>query len=231
LSVLLSTLGQTSEAIYTLEESLERLRAIDRRDPDADLLGRGLINLGVLYGQDWTAVRRCYDEALETFTSVGNDHGRSQALMALAEVDRHDGLMATARARVDEALEVALRLGDRSGIAEATQFLGDLHRPDDLDRAIALHREAIAMHREVGSPRSIAFSLTRAAFVDVQRGDAVSAARHFGEAEALYEASGMTPFEEAEMDDDLEWMKATLGEESFAREWEAGRNLASPRPS
>ncbi len=229
MSVLHSTLGETREAIYALEEAIERLRAVGRDDPDADVLGRSLLNLGVLYGQDWTAVRRAYDEALETFTSMRNDHGRSEALLALAEVDRHDGLINVARARAEEALEIARQLGDKSGMAEAIQFLGDLHRPDDLDGAIEHHLAAIALHREVGSPRATAFSLTRAAFVDVQRGDAVAAAHHFGEAEALYEASGMTPFPDAEMDDDLAWMKATLGDERFDREWEAGRRAVDAR--
>jgi non-specific serine/threonine protein kinase len=229
LSALEERIGNVPASVAALENAIDIFRELPPSDPDADFLGNALHNLAVLHehGDDWDAARTCYEDALVVFDRLRNEYGRGYVLHALAYVDHRQGRSGTARARIQESLEIAVRLGDRTSEAQALQFIGDLHRPDDLEEALDHHRRAVEIHREVGSPLPIAYALARMAFVEVQSGNAAAAARAFGEAEAWYEAAGSEPFVNADVDEEVAWMRETLGPDIFDREWQLGRAAAS----
>ncbi len=92
---------------------------------------------------------------------------------------------------------------------------------------MALFAEGLALHAELGDRRIIAMALDGVAGLAIAWGQPERAARLFGAAAALREASGLPidPACRAAHGRDVAAARAALGEDAFAAGWAAGAAL------
>jgi hypothetical protein len=96
-----------------------------------------------------------------------------------------------------------------------------------IEQAAALYRESIGYHREIADTAARGDAVAGLASLRAAQGDLSEAARLFGVAEALLEASEI-PDTATILDDYgtvIDAVRAALGEEAFAAAWAAGRGL------
>ena len=107
--------------------------------------------------------------------------------------------------------------------------LGDVAREQgDFVAASSRYNESLAIQRELGHRRGIAYSLDGLASIAAPLGDALRAARIWGAGERLREEAGlpMSPAERSQHDRLVGAVRATPGvEAAFARAWQEGRAL------
>lgn len=110
--------------------------------------------------------------------------GQGEVALARGDAD-------TARTLLDAARTRAHRRGNAEATACSCYHLGQLARTDgDLVTAASLHHEALALRDDLGDRVGVADSLEALAGLALARGSDDKAARLFGAAEALRQATG-----------------------------------------
>jgi non-specific serine/threonine protein kinase len=107
-------------------------------------------------------------------------------------------------------------------------WLADLARIEgDYARAAALHRESLILYADAKRSDAIAISLELVAWLATAQEAGIRAARLFGAADALFEATGqqMDPMERAEHEQNESLARVQLGAAEFAAAWAEGRAM------
>jgi non-specific serine/threonine protein kinase len=119
-------------------------------------------------------------------------------------------------------------LGDKHGVGKALLNLGNVALIQaEYDRATALLRESLTLHREIGGKEGIAYCMEGLAGVAEARRQSERAARLFGAAEALREAIGwpLSPAENPAHAQVVIAARTRLDEPAWAAAWAAGREM------
>jgi hypothetical protein len=152
------------------------------------------------------------------------------SLCYLGNIDRYQGDLAQASARLEESLRIAQDVNEPWGIANALYYMATLAcSQGDGVNARSLGAEALAIRRKLGFNRGIAECLEVLAWAAGVEGAFVRAVRLFAAAEALRGATGLGPVPPAERGDHAGWIaaaRAALGEAAFAAAWAADRALS-----
>ena len=136
-----------------------------------------------------------------------------------------------ATSRFEAALLEQRAIDDRWGMGFSLVGLGYAARDRGDDaRAVALFAEGLALFTELGDRRIIALALDGVAGLAIAWGQPERAARLFGAAAALREASGLPvePAFRAAHGRDVAAARAALGEDAFAAGWATGAALPLP---
>ena len=217
--------GDYKAARTLYEESL----AIDRDAGDQKGIASSLGNLGIIALEqgDLTLAKELLGEALAINRGLGNLQGLAPSLINLSLVAIKQEDFTLARSQLEEALSINRRLGDRWGVTTALINLGDVMCAEgDCLRAQTHFEESLGLAQELGDKESIAYGLEGFAGVAAAQGRAERAARLWGAAEALREAtgnprppsSGATYYQQ-----DVALMRDELGELGFLEAWSEGR--------
>jgi predicted ATPase/DNA-binding CsgD family transcriptional regulator len=214
-------------------ESLAIARAYD--DPAGVTFGR--IGLGVvalhrgrfdqattLLEEALAGARRLDDRALASLCA-------GIALSFLGASAYAQNALPLATSRSEAALLEQRAIDDRWGIGVSLVRLGYAARDlGDTDRAMVRFAEGLALLTELGDRRIIAMALDGVAGLAIAGGLPEHAARLFGAAATLREASGLAidPAIRAAHGRDVEAARAALGEDAFAAGWAAGAALPLP---
>jgi hypothetical protein len=141
---------------------------------------------------------------------------------------RLQGEPGVAHSHAREAHAMFQECGDKSAIAWSLSDLGRaVGDQGDLAAARQLLEESLAIFRTQGKKGGIGRVLERLAAVAVAQAEPERAARLFGSAEGLREAMGapLPPAERAEHERSVAAVRTSLGEETFATAWAAGRAM------
>ena len=179
---------------------------------------------------DLATARQLHDEALGVRRELGDRYGQAWSLSHLGDLERAAGRPAQARRWLDESLELAEELGDTYCIAWSLLRLAKLVRcENDGAAATALFRNGLAVAGRHGDRIAAAECMEGlAATVASSSPDFEHAAGLFGTAHTLRETAGapVPPAEVPRYERDVRAVRENLGEEAFARAWEAGRVAA-----
>jgi predicted ATPase/class 3 adenylate cyclase len=128
-----------------------------------------------------------------------------------------------AQARFEEVGDLRFALSAQSERVHA------LRRSGAIDEADAEYRQTIQEWQRTGNRGAVANQLESLAFTALAKGDGSRAARLFGAAEALREASGdaMTARERADYAAEVDRLRERLDAGAFADGWAAGRRLTT----
>jgi len=171
------------------------------------------------------------DEAIRIFNTIGHRTGalivgHNQALAALAA-----GNPDRARSLLEESLARAQELESDKNTGNALLDLGIVALHDGrYDDALPLFAEGLESAVRTGWRHNISYSLRGLAALESTRGEAQTAARLLGAAEALDERLGHTvqPYAERIFARNTAPVLEHLTDESIAAEWAAGRALSDP---
>jgi predicted ATPase/DNA-binding SARP family transcriptional activator/Tfp pilus assembly protein PilF len=215
---------ETARAFY--EEGL----AIRREMGNRHGIAASLQNLGTLAlaRGDATDARARYSEALTLNREVGNRPWEAVNLIALGEVACAQGDLEMAQTLCEEGLAISRELGDRAVTADALNTLGRIAcRQDDYQTAGVRLKESLALCRHLAITGLVPQCLEGCAAVAQAQGQSRRAARLFGAAEALRDASPAPrpAWVQAEHERRVAVVRAGLGEEAFAAAWAVGRAM------
>ncbi|MDQ6695071.1 MAG: tetratricopeptide repeat protein, partial [Chloroflexota bacterium] len=209
-----------------LDESL----AIYQAAGDQPGIANALLRLGALamdHGEHSTA-RVMLTECLALRQNLGDKLGSADVLLFLGKLARATSDYLTAGAHSKEALAIFRELGVRSRMGNVQHNLGHIAlRQGDTQRAGALFAESLHSCPVGADPWGVAMVLTGLAGVAGMQSQAERAARLFAAAEALLESIGepIDPVNRAEYEHNLPIARAQLDNETWERNWAAGRAL------
>jgi non-specific serine/threonine protein kinase len=168
--------------------------------------------------------RRLDDRVLASFSA-------GIALGYLGALAYAQGALPLAMSHFEAALVEQRAIDDRWGMGYTLVGFGHAARDQgDVARAAALFAEALTLFTDLGDRRIIAMAIEGMAGLATTWGLPERAARLFGAAAALREASGL-PVEAASRaahERDVAAARAALGEDAFVAGWAAGAALPLP---
>jgi len=204
---------------------------IQKEVGDATQVGEAQMFVGqMLWGAgDYREAESYYEEARDTFASLGDRGRRAYTLQWLGAIASCRGDNLRARALLEESLAVMREHNARwteawllLPLATACSRLGD---HDYARKCIA---DACAFFAAVGDRPGQVFGIERYAGVATATGQATLAARLYGAAEAAREAldSPLPPGDEKSFyAEEVAAAREALGAERFAAAWQEGRGL------
>jgi tetratricopeptide (TPR) repeat protein len=209
--------GDYEQAQALHQESLTWMRESGDKRGVAALL----TNLGTLaYAQgNYALARTFHQESLTLFRELGVKRSIVTALSNHAE----------GRALLEECVSRARELGDKRWTAIGLNRLGDVvFAEGDVNRAVELHRQSLAMAHQVQDQERVVVSLISLATVAGNREDAPRAIRLFGAADALRAAIGivLAPPERNAYERCVAATRAKLNAETFAAAWDVGKAMS-----
>jgi predicted ATPase len=226
LGELLLDQGEYGQARALYEESLSINREMGNQDWEANNLN-SLGRVASWLGDDASA-KSFYEQGLVLYRSLGDLQGISIALNNLgANLSNQDDIRG-ALACYEEALAVGRSIGDKGGIAELLNNMGALvGEQGNYAEARACFAESLRLCQELGDRLSLGRGMRNMASLAQQVGAPERAVRLFGAAVTLREAIGapLSPDEQLKQEAALTTLRASLGDEVFEREWEAGRAM------
>lgn len=202
--------------------------AIRRELDDRHGVASCLHNLGIIADDqgEYTRAETLHAEALEIARLLDDRHALSFVLASLGDALQAQGRTDEAAARYEESLALARRLQYRWGIGYALTGLGDLHRARGaVAVSLAHYQESLTLHMQIGNKLGIAACLGGLARLAGEYGSPEHVAQLLGAAAAVREHVG-APRAPAEALIDHQARAtalAALGEDGFARNWDAGR--------
>jgi hypothetical protein len=180
---------------------------------------------------DRERARRLYEESVRAFRELGDEHSALLAsrhlAWALADLSRQ----ADARRLHADNLERARATGNARMEASALGALAE-HALEDgqTDEALALLRDALGLHREVGDVLDTAVDLCRLAAALAAADDAATAVTLVAAFDALGDHAGRRRAWVAGLNErTLTDARARLDESAFAEAWAAGQALSVER--
>ena len=130
----------------------------------------------------------CYEQSLEVFEQLGDDHGRAALLHRLAIQAMRRRELGEARRLVQESHELHGSLGNTWGHAQTTGTLGAIARDEgDAENAYELVARSAELAREVGVPWWQAGMLAELAVLSLTAGRVDEAERHARESLAMFD--------------------------------------------
>jgi tetratricopeptide (TPR) repeat protein len=237
LGAMLGRVGDFAAAEGVIEEAIELSREAGFKAVLAWALGmRGRARAA--QRQDYAGAQADFQEALRLGAEARDRRTIGMVQVFLAEVELQEGRYAEAAAEYQEALALGHETREwvienlaRSGLADACRLTGDFAQ------ATALYRQVIRNHQISGNSGGVARCLECLAFMQVQQAEAgldksqaeylQAAARMFGAAEALREASGM-PMSVDESEGYAQYvsrLRALMGDRAREAAWAEGRVL------
>lgn len=221
-------LGAFDEAQSFFERGLARYRELG----DERMLAwniRGLAFVAMLRG-DIAAAERGYADSLARCTASGDAWGLAWSRYTLAFLRLAEGDLVQARPALEEAL-VELRQQQMTfGIFRTLLALGYTRfEQGDVAGADELFREGLAMSREMPMQAFITIGLEGVGLVAAASGQPQFAARLWGAAEALREATGEQrwPVFQAAYERMLATSRVRLPAAEWQASWAAGRELTA----
>lgn len=218
--------GDYDEARAYYEESLALSRAVEDSWHSGDTLQR-LGDLARLHG-DYAQAAALYTESLELWRRIGNQGGIAEALNLLGEVAHLQQNYAQASTFYQSSLALQRVIGSKRVIAGVLHNLGKVaQHQHDYDRAARLYAESLALNREISYAPGLADCLIGLAAVAIAHREAEHAARLLSAAGPhLGAMRGFMPLaDRANYDQTLAEARELLGEQQFARIWDAARGL------
>ncbi len=227
--------GDSARAESCFLESLAVSQA--HRDPAG--IAYGWLGLGVVaihrrqFPQATTHLEEALAEArrLNDRALAGVCAGLAQSFLGASAYAQ--GALPRAMLHFEEALLCLRAIDDTWGIGVSLLGLGYVARDrGDLARSVALFAEGLSLFTKLGDRPMIALALDGVAGLAIAQGRPERAARLFGAAEALQEASGLLvePAFSAAHERDVAAARAALGEEAFASGWAEGEALPMTEP-
>lgn len=159
-----------------LEREQENVRAaltwlIEREEAGLTLRFCGALGWYWLIRSYWGEGRHWLEAALRLPHAQGRTAGRAKALSTAGEMAYYRDAFGEARILLEESVLLYRELKDKYGLALALRALAALTCKSDLTAARALITESIALARETGDSRMLAFVLSHAGDVMDQQGD------------------------------------------------------------
>jgi len=173
-------------------ESVRLFRALDDRWG----LAQALLFLGRAErdGGDHEAARAAAEASLRLFTDLGDEWAMALSLSHLAFLDYLQGDTRQARQRLEQRLAIEARLGDKWSTNQALLLLANIDLAEgDFTRAAGLCRRGMAGLREFGLEAALVDPLDVLGCALAGLGQYEAAARVWGAATAIREASRLTP--------------------------------------
>ncbi|MDE3091926.1 MAG: tetratricopeptide repeat protein, partial [Chloroflexota bacterium] len=209
-------LGKHSAARSSAAQAVELFRMLGDRPHIAETYcWLGAIFTGQL---EFAQARPVLEESVAIYQNLGDTLGAAWSLsmlgLAVYALGDHD----LGRSYLESSLKIG-REGNWGVIIERqARFLGDIFRREgDLAQARSLHTEAITSSR-AGGVWGLPNNLDSFAYLTLAEGFPRRAAKLFGAADRVFETYGSVrvPFEQAEHDQAVANLQATMGEEAFA---------------
>jgi predicted ATPase/DNA-binding XRE family transcriptional regulator len=223
--------GDYARAVPLCEESLELFRTTG----DHWGIGSTLMWLGWAahaHG-DYARAERSYRASVAAFRQVGGRFvALARVLNSLGDLAGAQGDRGRAVTFLEESLAVYREVGDTYGVASVLASLGGAAAAGgELGRAEALLAESLGLNRDLANQHGTAECLERLAAIAEARRRPERAARLFGAAAALRDATGapLVPFGRAAYERDLARVRAHLGETTFAAAWAEGQTMRPQR--
>ncbi len=192
LSIARTNRGAFDEAQSLLEEAL----AIAREEHDERGMAATLHNLGMLARENGHLGRAIdlLEEAMAIWRQLGDPHWIGATASNLGDAHRLAGDAERARACFDESAALYSRLGDRFALGVIANHRGLLEQDaGHTAEAFRLHGEALHHFDAVRAPLGAIESIEWLAVSAAGAGQASSALRLFGAADAARKALGLTP--------------------------------------
>jgi non-specific serine/threonine protein kinase len=218
--------GNYASAKHSYQESLAIAKEIDDKREIAALT-TSLGNVASYVGDPATA-RQYQEQSVTLFRKLGDKLGLFIALNNLGLVLESQGDHPAARQYYEESIATAYEIGEKNLVAYALNGLAHLLYLDgEAQQADRYYRESLLISREIGEKRCVAYCLEGFARLAVRSGNALRAARLFGAAETIRRAIGspLNQAEQAELDEDLAFTRAELGDSVFASLLDEGHAL------
>jgi len=182
--------GDFERSIRVKEEALPILRHTDPR-----LAAAVLHDLGEIAAQaqgQYARALELHEESMALRRQLGDQGGIAHALTGLADLAVRTGDLAQAAALYQQVLQIARELQDDTFASFAMVNLAHIARLDaNGGRAAAILRDGLALAGKRRDPYVLVDGLEEAAAVAAGRDEAGHAARLFGAAAAIREASGL----------------------------------------
>lgn len=157
---LLHNIGGLYWSIDEMQTALDYYnRSLEVRKPLDDKVGTAgtLNNIGDVYRRlgDFDRAMEYFQSALAMRTELGNKRGMAHSLHTMGLVHASRGDWETARDTFQRGLDLRRETGDKRGVAFSLSGLsGAWYELGEVDKAIALSDEAIALWEEMGEVRS-----------------------------------------------------------------------------
>jgi len=218
--------GEYSEGEAALTESVALFREVGDRRGTA----RSLTFLGVAtqYLENPATALSYHQESAQLARQVGDRWALAFASSQLGALALAGGDPVSARAHREESVAIFCEIGDRFGRGMVLMGLGQLRRAEgDLARSLALYREALDDLSQLGDRWLVARALAGLAGLAQLEGSHADAARLFGAADALREATATfeIPTIRPDLDRDLAKVRAAMGEGAFGAAWAEGHAM------
>ena len=190
---------------------------------------RYLLGQVTLYERDFASTRRIFEDSLNAFRELDDDHYTLLSIFSLAWALDKLGELVRMRSLEEEGLGLARATGNRRMEAMFLDVVAVPARDEGrIDDALAMLRDALHIYRDLSWSLKVADSLSRIARTLVLAEDgAATAVQLISSADALLDEVGTTkPFYHAERDEEtLARARAQLGETEIAEAQEEGRRL------
>jgi len=156
------------------------------------------------------------EAALADAQEIGDDEGRSLALVGLSRVALRDGDYGRVRALSAEARDLARPFGAGAEAMPLHLLAAGTRLDGELDAAVELYEESLELNRGCGDSMMVAMELHNLGHVEVRRGNLDAAKRHFAECTSL--RSGQNPYDAAMSDLNTGALAVADGDRAAARE-------------
>jgi predicted ATPase/class 3 adenylate cyclase len=221
-------LGHLEQALSWGTEAL----ALHSELGDAWGVANSIFILGNLdaYQRDWAMARIRFEESLDLFTDLGDEHYSLLSAACLAWMYEALGDMERGRALTEDTVARARALGNLRIEAFSLQGLAfHIREEGRFDDALDLMRDAYRIHRELGQRSEIADAISVCARIHAAAGRSHSAVRLLSSADAHYDELGVRPPPYvADRNAETEAIVRTqLDEDAFRRVWDEGRTLSA----
>jgi tetratricopeptide (TPR) repeat protein len=168
-----------------------------------------------------------YDASIRAFRALGDEHSALLATRHLAFAHEALGEPAEARALHEQNLAHARATGNQRMEASSLGALADYAMGEErVDEAIALLRDSLRIHRELGDVLDTGVDLCRFAAALAAAGDAVTAARLLASFAAAPDEAGKHRFDIDQLNDEMtSRIRAQLSDAAFADACAEGQEL------
>ena len=222
------TVFQGDEGTALLEESLALFKELG----DKAGIASALANLGHAAGlySDIGRVGALREEAEALRREPLDPRAILKLLQFLGAATYYEGDQTRLVALTEENLALSRELGDTRSVVTCLILLGMISlTQDDQEGAAAPLKEALRLSHNLGDELNAFYCLLGLAGVAGSRGEPARAARLWGAAEILQEASGIRPppvhRSEYEYEDRIVAARSRLGEGKFQAAWSEGRAM------
>ncbi len=235
-AVALSTLGYVAvyKGDYERSEGLFReALAVFRRLGNKRDIGMGLFNLGFLetFRDDLHAAEAFFEESLALFEEVGDKEMSASTTNNLGGISMFQGDYGRAKTLLKEYLAYSRTPNNKNITVNTTVTLVNLGLmalfEGHHERAKALLQESLALSRERGQKLEALTCLELLAGVAGAQGEGARAARLWGAADALREATGSVSLtaDRAMIEPYLQETRSRMDETAWQKAWSQGQSM------